>query len=100
MTRFRSLEFPLLLAATALFMAAGCGTDNGETPTKCGDNVDLSKLIYDVNDASPENIQVRDELVSRGCLTGPGDASSGLAGATGTGGGGGTGGSPGDSGAD
>ena len=71
MTRTLWLILALGLAsAAALTALPACGSD-GTTP-KC------SKLpLYDVNDASPSDIQARLQAAQENCVTGPGDAGSG-----------------------
>ncbi|MBK7579994.1 MAG: hypothetical protein IPI67_07275 [Myxococcales bacterium] len=84
-----------------LCVAWGCGDDDNKTPKGCGD-----LPLYDVHDASPNDIAAREQAAAAGCVTKAGTATtSDNPPAGGAGGGGGAAGSAGaggttDSGAD
>lgn len=90
--RARSWQGPMTLAVSVvlgLTVAWGCGDDENKTP-KCPD-----LPLYDVHDASPEQVAAREQAAAEGCVTKPGTATTAAAGAPGTGGTGGAGGSDG-----
>lgn len=102
MTRAHQFQGPLTLAASLLLglgVAWGCGDDESKTP-KCPD-----LPLYDVHDASPDDIAAREAAAAAGCVTKPGTATTaatcsggGTGGSSGSGGSGGSGGSSGSGG--